>query len=110
MKNELQGEVPSLNEFTIFNTDNTDGEGTHWTCNMIKNNKSYYFDSYGLYPFLEVQKYLSNIKERFYNSFQIQRKEEVICGHYCLYVIFCLNNGMNFYDTLSELYKYSKEN
>ena len=31
----------------FFNIDNASMGGIHWTCFYIKNNKSYYFDSFG---------------------------------------------------------------
>ena len=31
----------------FVNVDNGSKGGTHWTCFIIKNNKSYYFDSFG---------------------------------------------------------------
>ena len=40
----------------FLNIDNGSQGGTHWTCFIIKDNKSYYFDSFGRPP----DKYLLN--------------------------------------------------
>ena len=46
-------------------------------------------------------------KPRVYNSFSIQKPDEVICGHYCIYVLYKLSSGDDFYDVLDELYRYN---
>ena len=83
---------PRKNECGIINlADSDDSRGTHWVCYYRKNNKNYYFDSYGLrYP-LELESYLGNTIE--YNKLQIQ-KNGVICGHLCLYVLCKLSKGL----------------
>ena len=93
------------NECTVINIDESRNEGTHWTCLYIKNSVSFYFDSYGFPPSEEVQKYCS--EPRFYSSFQIQKDNEGICGHYCVYVLHKLGNGCQFADILDELYRYN---
>ena len=40
----------------FVNTDNGSIEGSHWTCCIVKDNKSYYFDSFGGTP----EKFLLN--------------------------------------------------
>ena len=50
---------PNKNECGILNLDRSLGEGTHWTMWCRKNNKNYYFDSYGVQPPLEMKKYLN---------------------------------------------------
>jgi len=93
------------NECLVMNIDHSSNNGTHWTCLFVKNKVSYYFDSYGFPPPLEVEKYCK--EPRFYNSFSIQKPNEVICGHYCSYVLHKLSNGYDFYEVLDELYKYN---
>ena len=34
----------------FVNIDNGSQRGTHWTCFIVKDNKSYYFDSFGVQP------------------------------------------------------------
>ena len=102
MRDEIKGTV-SNNESLILNIDDSTGDGTHWTCLYSKNEKCLYFDSYGFLPPIEIYNYCKD-KEAYYNSFTIQASNEVICGHYCLYVLYRLNNGSLFSDVLNELY------
>ena len=88
----------------ILNMDDSNGNGTHWTSLFISNNCSYYFDSFGLPPPNEVVNFCLT-KNRVYSSFKIQKPEEVICGHYCIYMLYKLSGGSKFYAILNELYK-----
>ena len=103
MRDEIEKSV-TKNECLILNIDDSEGKGTHWTCLFCKNWKCCYFDSYGLCPPIEVQSYCKD-KDRYYNTFKIQAPNEVICGHYCIYVLYKLNNGALFTDVLNELYE-----
>ena len=92
------------NECLVLNIDHSSNEGTHWTCLFIKDKNIYYFDSYGFAPPLEVLDYCKcNIRD--YNTFKIQQYGEVICGHYCIYVLYRLSNGHDFYEILDELFR-----
>ena len=108
-KEDSQRDLPSpaarpacANESLILNLDDSNGNGTHWTCLFVKGKSSYYFDSFGLPPPKEVINYCPN-NSRYYNTFKIQKPEEVICGHYCIYVLYRLDKGCKFYETLDEL-------
>ena len=95
------------NECLIINSDVSSGPGIHWMCLYSKNGVSYYFDSYGLAPPDEVLIYCKN-KIRYYNELPIQLddKVEILCGHYCIYILYKLNNNFDFEIILQELYKY----
>ena len=106
MRDELQNKKAAPNECMVINTDHSSNERTHWTCLFIKNGSSFYFDPYGFKPTVDVEKYCNSAlskKPRYYSSFQIQKMNEVICGHYCIYVLYRLNNGIDFYDVCDEL-------
>ena len=105
MRDELTNMKPTNNECMIINIDHSSNEGTHWTSLFIDNGTSYYFDSYGFEPTLEVKGYCK--EPRYYNSFEIQKINEVICGHYCIYVLYKISNGYKFKDILDELYRYN---
>ena len=107
MRDELKGIKAGRDECMIINTDHSRNEGTHWTCLFINNGVSTYFDSFGNEPPSEVTAYCN--KPRFYSTFKIQKYGEVICGHYCIYVLHRLGNGDNFYEVCDELYRYSNE-
>lgn len=105
MRDELVGRAIAP-ESLILNMDDSSGKGTHWTCLLISSNSSYYFDSFGLPPPTEVVNYCPNMN-RFYSSFKIQKPEEVICGQYCIYMLYKLSQDIptveGFYKVLQEL-------
>ncbi len=104
MRDELnKNRKCTKNECLILNIDHSSNDGTHWTCLFVKNGVSYYFDSYGFQPPLEVLNYCNG----YYSTFKIQRKYEVICGHYCIYMLYRLSKGYDFYEVLDELYRYN---
>ena len=74
--------------------------GTHWTCFIVKDNKSYYFDSFGVQP----DKFLLNQlpKPIIYHNYKIQDINSFLCGSYCLY-FFYLIERMNYYDAVLKL-------
>lgn len=72
-------------EFGVINLDESLGSGTHWVCYIKKGEMKLYFDSFGLRPPLELQRYLG--KGINYSTYKIQSPEEVICGHLCLHVL-----------------------
>ena len=112
MRDELKNKKANHDECMVINIDHSANEGTHWTCLFIKNGVSYYFDSYGIEPPLEVIEYCK--EPRYYSSYPIQKMNEVICGHYCIYVLYKLSKSLsaaqaanNFYDICDELYRHS---
>ena len=56
---------------------------THWTCFIVKNNKLYYFDSFGVQPDKFLLKQLR--KPRINHNYKIQDINSKLCGSYCLY-------------------------
>ena len=100
MRDELKGRV-SQNESLVLNLDESVGPGTHWVCLFRKNCENVYFDSYGLKPPIELQKYCG--KPILYQSHQLQNYEQIICGHYCIYVLFKLSKGDSFKDIYLDL-------
>jgi hypothetical protein len=102
MRDELVKKSSQDNECIVINTDHSQNEGTHWTCLFVKNGVSYYFDPYGIPPFLEVINYCK--EPRYYSSFPIQKYNEVTCGHLCIFMLHRLSSGNSFYDVCFELY------
>ena len=105
MRDEFKNHIPKNNECLILNIDVSSNDGTHWTCLFIKSNACYYFDSYGFPPPKEVAKYLEQFTKRYWSTFRIQKPDQVICGHFCIYMLYRLNNGFTFYNVLDELYR-----
>jgi len=93
---------PKKNECGILNLDDTSGNGTHWVA-WYKNEKiKYYFDSFGVQPATELITYLKSPIH--YNTEEIQPRDQVFCGHLCLYVLKHLSDGEKFQDVINTLY------
>ena len=75
--------------------------GSHWTCFIVQDNKSYYFDSFGGQPDKFLLKQLP--KPIIYHNYKIQDINSKLCGSYSLY-FFYLIERMNYYDTILKMY------
>ena len=82
------------NECGVVNLDSMKNQGTHYVCYWKHNNTRIYFDSFGLPPAQEIIRYLGRPIQ--YNSTEIQQRNSVICGAYCLYVLKSLSDDMTF--------------
>jgi len=116
MRDELSTtDCKTNNECMIINFDHSSNDGTHWTCLFKKNNSIIYFDSFGLKPPVEVEKYcdksiITGVPQRMFSTFQVQNPNDVICGHFCIYVLYKLSNcEVDFFTVLDELYQYNHE-
>ena len=85
----------------FFNKNNGSMGGSHWTCFIVKDNKSYYLDSFGRIPddFLRSQ----IPKPLPYHNYKRQDINSNLCGSYCLY-FFYLIERMNYYDAVLKMY------
>ena len=91
-------------ECGTLNLDSINGPGTHWTC-WIKQSENlcYYFDSFGVNPPIEFEKYVKC--DILYSTYQIQKMEEVICGHLCLLVLYgAVKLKLNFHSVVQKLF------
>ena len=85
----------------FVNIDDGSMGGSHWTCFIVKDNKSYYFDSFGGQLDKFLLKQLS--KPIIYHNYKIQDINSILCGSYCLY-FFYLIERMNYYDASLKMY------
>ena len=78
-------------EVGIINLDSKIGPGTHWVC--YRNDEEggdlcEYFDPFGLIMPTEVLKYLQTSGEKIiYSTDEIQERDSVLCGYWCLYYL-----------------------
>ena len=73
-------------ECGIINLDTHRGPGTHWIA--YRNDEKYaeYFESFGLIMPIEIMKYLNTSgKQIIYSGDEIQERDSVLCGYWCLY-------------------------
>ena len=85
----------------FVNIDNGSMGGSHWTCFLIKDNKSYYFDSFGGQP----DRFLLNQlpKPIIYHNYKLQDIDSKLCGSDCLYFFYSIER-LNFYDTILKMF------
>jgi hypothetical protein len=101
MRNTLP-KKQKTNECGILNLDATSGGGTHWVAWYKTGKTKLYFDSFGVQPPVEILEYLKSPIH--YNTEEIQPRDQVFCGHLCLYVLKHLSNGEGFQDIINTLY------
>ena len=80
--------------------DNGSMVGTHWTCFIVKDIGSCYFDSFGGQPDKILFKQLP--KQTTYHNYKIQDINSKLCGSNCLYFFYSIER-MNCYDTVLKL-------
>ena len=85
----------------FVNNDDGSMNGTHWTCFIVKDTKSYYFDSFGGAPDKFLLKHLP--KPIIYHNYKIQDMNSKLCGSFCLYFSYLIER-MNYYDAIIKMY------
>ena len=85
----------------FVNIDNSSQGGTHWTCFIVKDNKSYCFDSFGgqldKFPLKQLP------KPMIYHNYKIQDINSKLYGSYSLYFFYMIER-MSYYDTIFKMY------
>ena len=89
-------------EVGIINLDSNIGTGTHWICyRNVDKNICEYFDSFGLIMPTEIQKYLQTSDEKIiYSTDEIQERDSVLCGYWCLYYLLERQKGKSILDII----------
>ena len=85
----------------FVNIDDGRLNGTHWTCFIVKDNKSIYFDSFGGAPDKFPLNHLP--KQLIYHNYKIQDINSQLYGSYCLYFFYPIER-MNCYDAILKIY------
>ena len=88
-------------ECGIVNLDNHIGPGTHWVAYRNIDGFCEYFDSFGLMMPSEVKKYMATSgKQLEYSGDEIQERDSVLCGYWCLYYLLERQKGRSILDTI----------
>ena len=88
-------------ECGIINLDDMQGPGTHWVCYRNLDSVVEYFDPFGLIMPSEALKYFrSSGKHIVYSIDEIQNRNTVLCGYWCLYYLFERQNGKSILDVI----------
>ena len=99
MNNELYKIEKTKKHNIIINYQDNDKKGNHWCCFR---NRNFYFDSFGIKPKQEVEKFL--IKDYIYNTKQVQPFGTKICGILCLFVLYKLEEGFSFESIIEDIF------
>ena len=88
-------------ECGIVNLDNHIGPGTHFVAYRNIDRFCEYFDSFGLMMPSEVKKYMATSgKQLEYSGDEIQERDSVLCGYWCLYYLLERQKGRSILDTI----------
>ena len=108
MKDQIINLPNNRKLFCIVNYDTSEKEGSHWVAIVKDENLVFYFDSYGLFPLIEIKQRFPSQK-KVYNDYAVQKKDSNICGHLCIaFIEHLVVNKKSYYEFLSECEKYSK--
>ena len=95
----------------IYNLEPSYMNGSHWVSTWVKNNVINYFDSFGLPPFEEL---VDHAKRKnltlLHQNQQLQNLYSTVCGYYCLYFLYEMHNGTDYFDLLKPFRKDTKYN
>jgi len=102
MRNELNvlRRLKQLPIHVVCNYQTTEESGTHWVALFKDSTNSFYFDSYGIGLFTEAKSFLGH---GVYSTFRIQPAGSQMCGSLCLFVLYSLHHGRNFFDIVLDL-------
>ena len=91
-------------ECGIINLDSIEGEGTDWVCyRNLDENMTEYFDPFGLIMPHEIRHYLlTSGKKVIYSQDEIQNRNTVLCGYWCLYYLIERPKGKSILDVIDE--------
>ena len=103
-RDNLPNKIHKL-ETGIINLDDSMGGGSHWICYRNVDKKyCEYFDPFGLIMPNEIKNYLkTSDKEMVYSSDEIQERDSVMCGYWCLYHLLERQKGKPLLDVIHNL-------
>ena len=88
-------------ECGIINLDDMSGRGTHWVCYRNIDNVVEYFDPFGLIMPNEALRYFNTSgKHAVYSIDEIQNRNTVLCGYWCLYYLLERQRGNSILDVI----------
>jgi len=88
-------------ECEIVNLDSHIGPGTHWVVYRNIDRFCEYFDSFGLPMPKEVKKYMTTSgKQLIFSGDEIQERDSVFCGYWCLYYLLERQRGRSILETI----------
>ena len=111
-KDDIMNISKKLNMNIIINLQDSssEGNGTHWTILIKRNNKYFYFDSFGANCPNIVKQYCQ--KNLGCNNYIVQNINSETCGYFCFALLLYLkhNKGNNFYDICNDYINLYEDN
>ena len=100
-RDNLPNKIHKL-ETGIINLDDSMGGGSHWICyRNVDKQDSEYFDPFELIIPNEIKDYLKTSgKNTVFSSDEIQERDSVLCGYWCLYYLLERQNGRSLLDVI----------
>ena len=104
MKDNLPKKVQDGNY--IINLQSSEGgknNGTHWTALVIRGNQALFFDSFGIWPSMEIREFVQR-RPKSHMAFitkEIQDLRSSQCGLFCLGYLLTIHRGYPVEDFLS---------
>ena len=79
--------LPEKPRLLVVNTDPANQSGRHWVCMSVKDGYGEYFDSFGLPPTANFERYLNRhcSSSWTFNDRQLQSVVSRFCRHYCIH-------------------------
>ena len=74
----------------FINIDNGQMGGTHWTCFVVKDNKSFYSDTFGGQPDESLIQQLAIAKPLKYYEYKIRDINSNLCGSFCISIFYLI--------------------
>ncbi len=104
MKDNLPKKVQDGNY--IINLQSSEGgknKGTHFTALVVKGNQALFFDSFGIWPSMEVREFVQRRPKSHlaFTTKEIQDLSSSRCGLFCLGFLLTIHRGYSFEDFLS---------
>lgn len=100
----------SSQDFTfIVNTDTSNLPGTHWIAVIIRDNRGFVFNTFGIYPPPKLKYWLDiHCHKWSCNKRQIQSYSSNLCGYFCIHFLYFATmtylNNVSFYEIINILY------
>ena len=89
----------------IINLQSSNEGWTHWTAWIIREKNSFYFDSFGAPPCVEIIRYCKkNGTHLYFNNWIIQDLKSSLCGFYCLSLLLFVFENKQREKSLNETY------
>ena len=102
----MRDQIPNISDplfYFIYNTQCSFENGAHWITFCKINKKYYHYCPYGSDPSKEI---IDKYNPVLSSTFRFQNFDEKSCGLYCILLIYLLDKGNSFEDSVLELLKY----